>query len=177
MTQAAGHAVPDDRGTHRLTDDQPETGAAESNPDPGIRRIRCVHENVYHQVPLSRPPAAPHRPGEVGTLVQPVRLRKHPDIRGSAEPPNRLSYRRRGLRGSADRASDTEFDWKSGGEAGAALTAPRGDDGAARTGPHPKTETVDPRPTTVVRLERPLALGHGQHSSNWWAPCGARSFR
>jgi hypothetical protein len=128
------------------------------------------------QIAISRAPAAPYRSGEIGTVVQPVRLRKHPDARGSSKPPLRRSYRRRGLRGSADPASDTEFDGKSGGEGAAALTAARGNDGAARTGPHPETETVDARPTTVVRLERPLALGHGQHSSNWWAPCGTRSF-
>ena len=47
----------------------------------------------------------------------------------------------------------------------AALAAARRDDGATRTGAHPETEAVHARPTTVVRLERPLALGHGQHSS------------
>lgn len=64
----------------------------------------------------------------------------------------------------------------SGRELGAALAATRRHDGAARTGPHPETEAVDTSPTTVVRLERPLALGHGQHSSSWWAPRGARSW-
>jgi hypothetical protein len=34
---------------------------------------------------------------------------------------------------------------------------------------------VNSRPTTVVRLERPLALGHGQHSSSRWAPVDTRS--
>lgn len=29
---------------------------------------------------------------------------------------------------------------------------------------------MHPRPPTVVRLERPLALGHGEVSLRWWAP-------
>src|SRR6184192_2855578 len=62
----------------------------------------------------------------------------------------------------------------SGRELGAALAATRRHDGATRAGPHPETEPVDPRPTTVVRLERPLALGHGLHSSSWWTPGDAR---
>jgi hypothetical protein len=57
----------------------------------------------------------------------------------------------------------------------AALTATCRDDGATSTSPHTETETVRARATPVVRLERPLALGHGQHSSNSMstAHCGA----
>mgnify|MGYP007050312973 CR=1 FL=1 len=58
----------------------------------------------------------------------------------------------------------------SGGERSAALAATRGNDGATRTGPHPETEAVNARAASVVRLERPLALGHGQHSSRIAAP-------
>jgi hypothetical protein len=45
----------------------------------------------------------------------------------------------------------------SGREALATLRTTRCEDGAARTGAHPKTEAVLLVPTTVVRLERPLA--------------------
>ncbi len=55
----------------------------------------------------------------------------------------------------------------SGGERFAALTATRRNDCTTRTGPHTKTEAVNARAASVVRLERPLALGHGQHSSKF----------
>jgi hypothetical protein len=45
----------------------------------------------------------------------------------------------------------------SGRQALATLAATGGEDGAARTGAHPKAEAVLLVPTTVVRLERPLA--------------------
>jgi hypothetical protein len=45
----------------------------------------------------------------------------------------------------------------SGRQALATLTATGGEDGAARTGAHPKAEAMLLVPTTVVRLERPLA--------------------
>jgi hypothetical protein len=45
----------------------------------------------------------------------------------------------------------------SGRQALATLAAAGGEDGAARTGAHPKAEAVLLVPTTVVRLERPLA--------------------
>jgi len=45
----------------------------------------------------------------------------------------------------------------SGRQALATLTATGGEDGTARTGAHPKAEAVLLVPTTVVRLERPLA--------------------
>ncbi len=54
---------------------------------------------------------------------------------------------------------------ESGGERSAALTATRRNDRATRTGAHPETEAVNARAASVVRLERPLALGHGRHSS------------
>lgn len=51
------------------------------------------------------------------------------------------------------------------GQACTALAATCSDDRAARTGAHTSTESVHTCTTTVVRLERPLALGHGKHSS------------
>ena len=53
----------------------------------------------------------------------------------------------------------------SGGQGLASLAAPTGDDGAARTGAHPQPEAVHACATPVVRLEGPLALGHGCLSS------------
>src|SRR6478672_5604963 len=73
--------------------------------------------------------------------TQSVRLRQHPEL------PNPVSG--------------------SGGEGFAALTATRRNDCTTRTGPHTKTEAVNARAASVVRLERPLALGHGQHSSKF----------
>ena len=46
-----------------------------------------------------------------------------------------------------------------------ALAAASRHDGAAGTGPHTQTEAVHTGPTAVVRLESPLALGHGYISS------------
>ena len=46
---------------------------------------------------------------------------------------------------------------RSGGELRAALAATRGEDGAARTGPHPQPKTVRLGPAPVVRLEGALA--------------------
>ncbi len=158
MTQAAGHPVSNHRGAHRLADNQSEPRPADANDRSGCYRstvsfvsahnsVIPVHERVYDQISPPDSLATAHRPGEVGTMMQPIRLRQHPSVR------------KRG----------------SGSEGSAALAATRRDDGATRTGAHPEAEAVNPRPTTVVRLERPLALGHGQHSSSWWAPFGARS--
>lgn len=158
MTQAAGHPVANHRGAHRLADDQSEPRSADANERPGGYRVAVsccrvrelvvgVHECVYDEISPPDSLAAAHRPGEVGTMMQPIRLRQHPSVRGRG----------------------------SGSEGSAALTAARRDDGATGTGAHPETEAVNARPTTVVRLERPLALGHGQHSSSRWAPFGTRS--
>lgn len=57
---------------------------------------------------------------------------------------------------------------ESGGERCAALTTTRRHDRTTRTGTHTKTEAVNARAASVVRLERPLALGHGQHSSKFF---------
>lgn len=158
MTQAAGHPVSNHRGAHRLADNQSEPWPANANQRSGCCRIVLssirahnsvipVHKRVYDQISPPDSLAAAHRPGEVGTMMQPIRLRQHPSVRKR----------------------------RSGSEGFAALAATRGNDGATRTGPHPETEAVNTRPTTVVRLERPLALGHGQHSSSRWAPVGTRS--
>lgn len=52
-----------------------------------------------------------------------------------------------------------------GGEFLASLTTTRGHDCTTCTRTHTKTEAVNTRAASVVRLERPLALGHGEHSS------------
>ena len=48
----------------------------------------------------------------------------------------------------------------------AAFAAAGGDDGPACTGAHAQPKTVNPGPAPVVRLEGPLALGHGYISSS-----------
>ena len=96
-------------------------------------------EYVHDEVTPPDSMAAAHRPGEVCVVMQPMWLRQHPSVR----------TRR----------------YRSGGQCVAALTATRRNDCATRTGPHPETEAVNTRAASVVRLERPLALGHGEHSS------------
>ncbi len=49
-----------------------------------------------------------------------------------------------------------------------ALAASRGHDGTPGTGAHPQPETMHACTTAVVRLKRPLTLGHGCHSSFVW---------
>jgi len=53
---------------------------------------------------------------------------------------------------------------RSGRELCAALAATGVDDRTTRAGTHAQPETMHARTTTVVRLESPLALGHGWYS-------------
>jgi hypothetical protein len=55
----------------------------------------------------------------------------------------------------------------SGGQAGAALAAPGGNDRAAGAGPHPQTKTVGTAATPVTRLECALAHGKTPPSSGY----------
>lgn len=60
-------------------------------------------------------------------------------------------------------SADTECPGRiidSGCQLGAALGTTSVHDGATGTGPHAKTEAVDARATTVVRLESTLPLSH-----------------
>lgn len=50
------------------------------------------------------------------------------------------------------------------GQGSAALAAARCHDGATGAGAHTSTEAVNACTATIVRLERPLALSHGEHS-------------
>jgi hypothetical protein len=50
---------------------------------------------------------------------------------------------------------------RSGRQRAAALTAPVGHDRTPRAGPHPQAEAVHAGSAPVIRLEGPLALGHG----------------
>ncbi len=92
MTQAAGHAVSNHRGTHRLADNQSKARSANANHRSGCCRIDELstrahysvipaHERVYDQISPPDSLAAAHRPGEVGTMMQPIRLRQHPSVR------------------------------------------------------------------------------------------------
>lgn len=53
----------------------------------------------------------------------------------------------------------------SGSQRLASLATPPGDDRAPSPGAHPQPEAVHTRTTPIVRLEGPLALGHGCLSS------------
>ena len=53
----------------------------------------------------------------------------------------------------------------SGSQRTTTLAAPLGHDRAPSARPHAQPETMNPRPAPVVRLEGPLALGHGYFSS------------
>src|SRR5436190_1436140 len=66
---------------------------------------------------------------------------------------------------STRRTSRERIEHRSGcsdGEPRAALPPPRGEDRPAGSGAHPVPEPVHLRPVAVVRLIRPLALGHGR---------------
>src|SRR5215218_9211070 len=51
----------------------------------------------------------------------------------------------------------------SAGQAGAALMTPGRNNGAARAGPHPQTETMGTAATPIARLERALAQRKNSH--------------
>lgn len=55
----------------------------------------------------------------------------------------------------------------SGSQRATALAPAARDDRPAGASAHPQTETMHPGPPTVVRLEGPLALGHGYVSSSF----------
>jgi hypothetical protein len=120
-------------------------GSAEPHcPPPYSRRTR--HEQARH--PVRRlattgepPPRADQRDVQIGRRDGSRRT----DGAGSTKAA-RYGHRRWGV--SPD---------GSGRQALATLAATGGEDGAARTGAHPKAEAVLLVPTTVVRLERPLA--------------------
>ncbi len=63
---------------------------------------------------------------------------------------------------------------ESGGEGIASLAATSGDDRAAGPSAHAQPESVYTRPAAVVRLKRPLALGHGRLSLKYGAHGCAR---
>src|SRR5215218_3164820 len=100
-----------------------------------------------------------------------AQLRRRPPGRpGATDGPPRRADRpadRSGRRGGSRRTGATgstratrgghRRGRRSGREALATLATAGGDDGATRTGAHPKTEAVLLVPATVVRLERPLA--------------------
>ena len=94
--------------------------------------IRGVHVGVYDHGAAALPGTLAHHRREISGTVEPVRPGKH-------APPRPGSGRQRG----------------------AALATTGADDATAGARAHPETETVHLGTTTVVRLESPLALGHG----------------
>lgn len=121
-----------------LADDQSETWPMNGGCDVLLVTRNCV----YDQVRSTHSASSTHHHGEVTCAMQPIRLRKHPELQASDE-----------------RLSGCEFF--------AALAATCGNDCTTRTGTHTKTEAMNARAAAIVRLERPLALGHGQHSSRF----------
>jgi hypothetical protein len=145
------------------------------------RRARHRYDEAGVRLDVESPPArqpysrrvrnADRRYHSPRNLVVPAVERGQPDL--DAPDDDHGARRRRSPNGAAiDTAQVTPRApvTGSGGEGSAALLATRCHDGAARTGPHPETEAVNTRAASVVRLERPLALGHGQHSSIIAAP-------
>lgn len=114
-------------------------GSAEPRcPPPCSQRIRHVEARPGRPRPTGGEPprAAPHD----------VRIGRRGGSRRTGGAGSTLA-----ARGGHRRAG------RSGREALATLATAGGDDRATRTGAHPKTEAVLLVPTTVVRLERPLA--------------------
>lgn len=150
-----GRNVVDDAGTD-MTKPAGDSMSNHRRPDslahdqPETRAVAVHHElgpipldRMYDEIAPTLPAPVADCLGEVRATAQAVRLRQHPELP---------------LPGS-------------GGEGGAALAATRRHDRATRTGAHPETEAVNARAAAIVRLERPLALGHGRHSSKF---CDAR---
>jgi hypothetical protein len=97
----------------------------------------AVVQRVHDEIGLNRPYSLANRDTEISRPCHPVPGRKH-----CPEPC--VESRSQGT---------------------AALAAAAGHDGAARTRTHTQPETVHTGPAAVVRLESPLALGHGCFSS------------
>ncbi len=128
--------------------------------------VRLDVESPPARQPCSRRVRNADRPHSPRSPIDRVRERERPD---PAVPDDALGGPC--PRNPSDAAVDTAQVTprapvrESGGERSAALTATRRNDRATRTGAHPETEAVNARAASVVRLERPLALGHGRHSS------------
>ncbi len=77
MPKPARHPTTDDGRPNGLTDNQSEPGAAESHV--GYRFTGRAVESVHDEITSPDPFAAAHRPGEICVMMQPIRLRKHPE--------------------------------------------------------------------------------------------------
>lgn len=109
-------------------------GLAHNEPETGTAHaeLRRVHVGVYHHGAATLPGTLAHHRREISGTVEPVRTGKH-------SPPRPGSGRQRRT----------------------ALATTSRNDAATGAGPHTQTESVHLRTATVVRLEGPLALGHG----------------
>ena len=138
MTKPACDSMSNHRRPDSLAHDQPETGTVICYYQ---RLYLLAIERVHDKVASSHTTSTSHRHGEIRVATQ----------TGTAQ--------------ATPRAPELEI--RSGGEGIAALTATRRNDCTTRTGTHTKTEAVNTRAAAIIRLERPLALGHGQHSSKF----------
>ena len=124
----------------------------------------CIPDGFRNNQPKSRPSG-----GDIGCLVRTCVVARMHDDRTSARPATTL-HRAPKLR----RRRELVLGWKHNlcSQLCAALLATSCNNGATCTGAHAGAEAVLASTTTVVRLERPLALGHGD------TPCsvdGARA--
>ena len=121
-----------------LAHDQPETGTVICYYQ---RLYLLAIERVHDKVASSHTTSTSHRHGEIRVATQPERLRQHPELLNSKS--DQAVRESRPLRRRAE-----------------TIARPA-------TGTHTKTEAVNTRAAAIIRLERPLALGHGQHSSKF----------
>jgi hypothetical protein len=128
--QAAVNAVPQNRISHRFVHHESDASRL------GIVRLYAgrAEQMDHHRAP-ARTPTGSDGATEVVGPTKPVRRRQHGVVTVTS-----------GCRPGGSRR-----------QALTTLGATGGEDRATRTGAHPKTEAVLLVPTTVVRLERPLA--------------------
>jgi hypothetical protein len=167
MAAAPGPGRRRHRPRARRTTPQRTTGARgrRSGCLPGDRGAASPGQHADGGGPGS---AEPRCPPPCSQRIRRARGRTHRPPPAHAEPPRvapravrtgrRDGSRRTGATGStrATRGGHRQMG-RSGREALTTLATAGGDDRATRTGTHPKTEAVLLVPTTVVRLERPLA--------------------
>jgi hypothetical protein len=141
MSEPAAHPVADHRAAH---------GAAHHESDAGRFTGRVPDQQVRGQQAASRPPAVPHRHGE-------LRAVPHACLRGKHQ--RRLTT----VRGRG----------QSGAQPGAPLAPARSKDRPPGAGAHAQAESVRPRATAIVRLKCTLAhfgLTSGCRCGAWLTP-------
>ena len=132
MPQPALDAIAGDRVSECSTDDETDSRTRPAHRIVLGREIVRSMRGMHDECGPARSKPPPGRQAEIFRVVHSQQSRQHRG-RGPTE---------------------------SGGQAGAALAAPGGNDGAAGPGPHPQTKAVGTAATPVARLE--CALTHGK---------------